>query len=239
MTSSKIKNMRIAGKILDAVFDELRRFVRPGIKKIDVEAKLIKTLDKYGIRSATKGLNEFPNYICISVNDEILFGRPDEKILNEGDLITLDLTINYKGFFVDKAVTFGLDPLRFDQKYIINAGKKCLENAISICKPNITTNLIGNTIYGTASYLKVKVIKDYGGHGIGLKPHNHPFIPNYDNNDNDTKLHKGMTFTIEPIVVYETDLIRSQNGVIYGDKISSHFEETILIIDNGAEVLTR
>jgi len=236
--SLKYDFMKSGGIILKNILLRLSEEVKPGITTKQLEVYLKEMLLEYKVISGTKNLNGFPSFICISVNEELLSGVPSSRVIRKGDIVKLDLTINYKGFYVDKAVTVLVEPNDYKQKYILKCAQLCLDNALRFCKEGISVSELGDVIQTTANFMKVKVVKDYGGHGVGYAPHMEPFIPNYCNNDG-TKLYETYSFTIEPVVVFDSVTTYKKGMTVMGDPISAHVEETVLLTENGYEVLTR
>jgi methionyl aminopeptidase len=243
----KTDSMRQAGAIINSIFNELVANLVPGKTTKELEAETSTLLTKYGAKSGTYGFRGFKNLICTSINEEIDGGVPSSRKLQEGDLLKLDLVISYIGFFVDKAITVGIPPLDFTKKYILTCGNECINSTIAfidsyVKKQTITNYMIGSFVEGFCNSKRLKVIKSFGGHGIGFNMHSDPFIPNFGtkvDHIEESKLYPGSTFTIEPILVYQNTSLQRDGPTMIGDPLSCHFEETLLITETGVEVLTR
>ena len=242
-----VTKFKKAGSILNKIFIDLESIIREGVTTKQIEETLISLLDKHKVSSGTLGLNGFPNFISISVNEEILGGIPSERILREGDLVKLDLTIKYKDIYVDKALTIGIPPLSHEQFYTISAAKRCITNVIKfgtdkfVVDNKLNNYYIGYIIENTIRQLKIKAVRDYGGHGIGKFQHMVPFIPNFSYKSSFIEEHdlkEGDVFTIEPLPCYRDERTEKINEVVIGDPISAHYEDTIIITETGLEKVT-
>jgi methionyl aminopeptidase len=237
--SSKVDGVIKSSKLLERIISELISFSSPGLTKLDIQNYLLELLSELNTRSATKGLNGFCDYLCLSVNEEVLFGRVDNRVLSDGDIVTIDLTIEHEGYFADKAVSFVLGPsVKQEYNYLINAAGFCIESVVKNIKPGMITSDIGDIISSVSKYLGLHVIKEFGGHGVGLAAHTFPFIPNF-RTDEGYVLSSGLTFTVEPILLYGgSEYNVGLDGVVRSKFPSVHVEETILVTDRGLEVIT-
>lgn len=232
--------MKDGGKIINEVFASLKSECVSGVSTGHLNARCKELLRKNKVVSGTKDFHNFPKEICISVNEEILFGVPNyDKIVKDGDIVSFDLTINNGGYYVDKAITFGVGNISSEQNYVINATRSALNNVQRLAKAGLKYSALGCIIERTAQAFMVKPIKQFGGHGIGILPHLKPFIPNFCFKGEDV-LYQGSAFTVEPIFVYyTTNITRSSNNFTWvGDLVSAHFEDTFFITDTGVEVVT-
>lgn len=236
------KSCKLAADTLKYVAEK----IKPGIKTIQLDQVAESFIKKYGAIPSFKGYgsqgNKFPASICVSVNDEIVHGIPGERILKEGDIVSIDIGTNLNGYFGDIAATFGVGDIDNEAARLIKTTKECLLAGI---KQALKGNFIGdisNAIQAHAENNGFSVVREYVGHGVGLKVHEDPQIPNYGKSKTGLKLEKGMVIAIEPMLNqsnYRT--ICSSDGwtVKTADgKLSAHFEHTVAIYEEGNEILT-
>lgn len=241
-TKEEIEIMARAGKILAKILDELKKEVRPGIKTKDLEIKARKLMREYKVEPVFLGYEGYPAAICTSVNDVIVHGIPSEYQLKEGDILSLDLGIKYKGYCADMAVTLPVGKTSEEAQRLIRVTKKALKRAIKKARPGNTVGDIGNTIQRYVEKRGFYVIKELCGHGIGRELHEEPQILNYGKRHTGAKLVPGMVFCIEPMVSMGTEKIKkAPDGFGYATadgSLSAHFEHMIAITKNGRRVLT-
>lgn len=242
-TIEEIEAMREGGRMLATVLKKLETDIKPGISTKDLAIIADKEITKLGGKPAFLDYQGFPDVICISVNEEIVHGIPSKlKILKDGDIVGLDFGVLYKGLITDAAISLIVG--RAKQKghiELIKETKAALYHGIKIVKDEIRTGDIGHAI---ESSLKSKygIVKDLVGHGVGHAVHEDPNIPNYGRAGSGPWLTKNMTIAIEPMVTLGSDrIVIAPDGwtVLTADgSYSAHFEHTILITDNGHEILT-
>ena len=246
-----IQDMHEGGKILSSILDKLIEGVAPGMSTISLDTKAHDAIIALGCKPAFLGLYGFPGTVCISVNDEVVHGVPNTKILRKGDLLSLDIGLIYKGWYLDMAKTI---PVLGEQSFddwaeedpmaarLIQVTEKSLKAAIAICKPGITTGDIGSTIQAVVESAGFGIVKDLAGHGIGKKLHEDPLVENWGKPGNGFRLKEGMTIAIEPIVTEGSTQVRIlKDGFTYATKDgkrAAHFEHTIAITEEGCIVLT-
>ncbi|MDD4896918.1 MAG: type I methionyl aminopeptidase, partial [Atribacterota bacterium] len=216
------------------------------LKTIQLDQMAETFIKKHGGIPSFKGYGpkgqEFPSSICISINDEIVHGIPGDKILKEGDIVSIDIGTNLHGYFGDIAATFGVGEISNVAKNLIKTTKDCLSAGI---KQAIKGNFIGDisyTIQLIAEKNGFSVVREYVGHGVGLKVHEDPQIPNYGKAKTGLKLEKGMVIAIEPMLnqgdyrtICNSDgwTVKTADG-----SLSAHFEHTIVIYEEGNDILT-
>ncbi len=248
-TPEQIKIIREGGKILAKVLDKVAKKVAPGISTHDLDKY---TFDIIKEEEATPAFlnyrpegapKAFPASICISVNNEIVHGIPlKTRILKEGDIVSLDLGIKYKGLFTDHAVTVPVGTISKKDQQLLNDTKKALEIGIMAACGGATVGDIGHAIESFVDK-RYGIVRELAGHGVGVKIHEDPYIPNYGKAGKGQKLIPGMIVAIEPMlnigkagIVSASDdwTIKTTDG-----KRSAHFEHTILITEGEAEILTK
>ncbi|MEK7658724.1 MAG: type I methionyl aminopeptidase [Patescibacteria group bacterium] len=241
-SSEEIKIMREAGRILAAVLKEIEKQVKQGITTLELDRAAEALILKHEAKPGFKGYDNFPFSLCTSVNEEIVHGLPSTRVLKEGDIISLDLGILYKGYYSDMAITVAVGKVSFEAKRLINVAKKSLRLGIKKVRPGNTTGDIGNTIQKFVEGQGFSVIRDLCGHGIGKNLHEEPKIPNFGKRKTGEKLQEGMVICIEPMVAMgDYRLEKAQDGYGYATKdksLTAHFEHTILVTKFGSKVLT-
>jgi methionyl aminopeptidase len=232
----KEETMREAGAKLRSIFSSIIPTLIPGTRLSNVDDDVAGLLKYWRARSALRMLG-FPGNIAISINTEVIQGVPDDRLLAAGDLVSLDMTLYYKGFFVDKAVSLVIEPRHYVKRYLADAAHRCLNTAIAGIRPGIKSGEIGALISAQAGALKVRVSKEFFGHAIGESHHMKPLIPNFD--DKSANLIKqGDFIALEPIVFYNYYVLRHKGFHVEADELSAHAEDTVLVTETGAEVIT-
>lgn len=241
--------MREGGKILAEIIRKISQIVRPGIPTKDLD-KLARELFRfYKVRPAFLNYNGFPASVCVSLNDEVVHGVPSDRILQEGDVLSLDVGIEHKEFFTDSAITIPvLGGLACEQwakdnpksNKLIETTKAALNAGIKQAKVGNRLGKVSNTIQNVAEKEGLGVIREMVGHGIGRQLHEEPQIPNYGRPDDGPVLEEGMVLAIEPMVS-AGDWHLVQDGLAYKTRDGSwaaHFEHTVAITKRGPLVLT-
>ena len=243
-TKEEIILMRESGKRLAVIMRELEKIVRPGISTWEIDKfaeKMI--LEKDGVPTF-KGYSGFPSTICASLNEEIVHGIPSrKKILKNGDIFKIDIGMIYKGWHSDMARTFPVGNVSKEADLIIKTVKKTFYQGISAIKTGKKLNAYSKAAQKFAEKRGFSVVRNLVGHGIGKELHEDPQIPNYfDKKSCNFKLKKGMTFALEPMInagTYETVLADDGWTFKTADNfLSAHWENTVVITNNGVEILT-
>lgn len=245
-TEQEIAIMREAGKILADIIEKIKQQVIPGVMLKDLDKAMEALIFGYGVESAFKDYEGFPAVSCISVNDMVVHGVPNNYILKQGDLVCIDLGIKHKGYFADFAFsTLAGKPNSVDAEKIrlIKTTQKALKLAIAKAKPGNTFGDIGNIVQRFVEYQGFNVVRDLCGHGIGKDLHEDPKICNYGKRNTGETIKQGMVFCIEPMVtIGNWKLNKANDGFGYktaDGSLACHFEHTIAITKNGPEVLTK
>lgn len=238
----EIAIMRQAGRIVATILGVLSEQVRPGMKTKELDIIAARELERLGARSSFKGYRGFPANLCVSVNDEIVHGIPGERVLNEGDVVSLDLGAIFKGFQGDAAVTVGVGEIDSRAEQLMEATEGALKASIGVAYPGVRLGDISAAIQNYAESRGYKVVREYTGHGIGREMHEEPQIPNFGSAGAGPVLREGMTLALEPMVNaggWRTRLGNDHWVVVTADgSLSAHFEHTIAITNDGPEVLT-
>ena len=242
-SQSEIALMREAGKILAKVHEELKDAIRPGMSTLDIDRLGEKIIRGYGCIPSFLNYNGYPASICVSVNDEVVHGIPHkDHILYEGDIVSLDAGVIYKGYHADAARTYGVGKISDEAAKLIEVTKQSFFEGIKMAKDGNHLHDISNAIADYCESFGYGVVRDLVGHGIGKNLHEDPQIPNFHQRRRGIKLQKGMTLAIEPMVnegTYEVAWLDDDWTVVSDDgSLSAHYENTILITDGEPEILT-
>ena len=239
----EIDTMRQAGRIVAEILQKISERVRPGVKTKELDMVAATELEIRRVTSSFKGYHGFPANLCVSVNDEIVHGIPGERVLREGDIVSLDFGVIYEGFQGDAAVTVPVGEISPVARRLIDATKEALEKGIAAAKAGATLGDISAAIQKLAESKNYSVVREYTGHGIGRTMHEDPQIPNYGIAGTGPVLKKGMTLALEPMLNTggaSTRVAKDRWTVLTADSsLSAHFEHTIVINDSVPEVLTR
>ena len=238
----EIAVMRQAGRIVATILGILSKQVRPGMKTKELDIIAGRESERLGAKSSFKGYRGFPANLCVSVNDEIVHGIPGERVLNEGDIVSLDFGAIFNGFQGDAAVTIGVGEISPQARQLLETTKAALKAGIAAAYPGARLGDISAAIQNCAESRGYSVVREYTGHGIGREMHEEPQIPNFGQPGTGPVLKRGMTLALEPMVNigdWHTRLGGNQWTVFTADgSLSAHFEHTIAITDAEPEVLT-
>ncbi|EOA07136.1 Methionine aminopeptidase [Mycoplasma yeatsii 13926] len=243
-TPEQIQKIRTACKVLAQGLDMLKKMIKPGINCLDLDKAFEEFIISKGCKSNFKGYHGFPKTICISINDQLVHGIPQDRILQDGDIVSIDAGCTFEGWHADSAFTM-LCGIAKDKKndILISVTEKSLELAIEQVKPGTRLGTIGHTIQKYVESYGFSLPRDYTGHGIGQSLHEDPFIPNVGVENTGMRLQAGMVICIEPMVQIGTHKTKTaaDNWTVYSadHSMAAHFEHTILVTEDGCEVLTK
>ena len=236
----EIAIMRQCGKILVAILDKLRMEIKQGIKTRCLDISMVEESQKRGVKPSFKNYQGFPANLCVSVNDEVVHGIPGERILKEGDIVSLDAGVTYRGFHTDASITIGVGKICNQAKELIAVTEGSLKAGIAQANCSAYIGDISAAVQGYVESRGLSVVREYTGHGVGKELHEEPQIPNFASGKGPL-LRQGMTLAIEPMVNtgdWRTRLAPNQWTVLTADgSLSAHFEHTIAITDGEAEIL--
>lgn len=239
----EIEIIRDAGRIVAEVLEGLRTFCRSGMTTAELDAFAEKIPAKYGAQSAFKGYRGFPNALCASVNQQVVHGIPGGYVLKEGDIVSLDFGVQYKGYFGDSALTLPVGKIAGETEKLLKTTEECLYRGIEQMVPGKHLSDLSSAIQTHAESNGFSLVKEFGGHGIGRHLHEDPMVLNYVTNGRGIMLRPGLVLAVEPMVNAGTDTVKIlPDGwtVVTGDgKPSAHFEHTIAITEDGPDILTR
>lgn len=242
-TKEEIEIMKKSGRIAASILNTLKSAVEPNITTSDLNLLAEKLILDAGVKASFLNFHGYPASICTSVNDEVVHGIPGDKILSEGDIISIDLGILYQSYHADTALTCGVGKISVGAQKLIDATQKSLEKAIAVVKPGIHLGDIGSAIQSYVEKKGFSVVRSLVGHGVGRELQEEPAVPNYGKKGEGIILKEGMTIAIEPMInagKYQVKTLSDGWTVMTADKaLSAHFEHTIAITSKGAEVLTK
>jgi methionyl aminopeptidase len=243
-TPAEIEAMREGGKILATIFEGLKQQIKPGVSELELDAWVEKEITRRGAIATYKTSEvNFPNVICISTNDQIVHGIPTDYVLQEGDLVGFDLVITYKGMKTDAAFTTVVGKANGVQKHLLNATERSLYAGIDAIKGPVRIGDIGAAVEKVLREAKLGIVRELVGHGVGHEMHEPPEIPNYGRKGSGQLLTPGDTIAIEPMATLAGEKIRVEDDgwtiSTRDGSLAAHFEHTVLITEDGAEILTR
>lgn len=242
-SATEVEYMREAGRILAIVHEELEKFIKPGISTWDIDKKGYDLIKSFGCEPSFLNYNGFPGSICVSIDDEVVHGIPNKKhILREGNIVSLDAGVIYKGYHSDAARTHGVGEISKEAQRLIDVTKQSFFEGIQFAKEGNHLHDISKAIQQYVESNGFSVVRDLVGHGIGKNLHEEPEVPNYKTVGRGPKLVSGMTLAIEPMVnagSYDIWWLEDDWTVVTQDgSLSAHYENTILITEDGPEILS-
>ncbi len=242
-SSREIELMRESCRLLSIVHKEMEEAIRPGMTTMDIDILGEKTIRKLGCIPNFKNYNGYPASICVSVNDEVVHGIPSrERILQEGDIVSLDAGLIYKGYHSDAARTHAVGEISPEAKKLIEITRQSFFEGIKMAKAGNYLHDISNAIDAYVSQFGYGIVRELVGHGIGTKLHEDPQIPNFAQLRRGPKLRAGMTLAIEPMINMgraDVEWLDDDWTVVTEDgSLSAHYENTILITEDEPEILT-
>lgn len=235
--------MREAGKVCGQILRDLKDIIKPGISTLEIDRFVEKTVREHGMTAAEKGYCGYPASVCVSINDEVVHGIPSKKRhLREGDIVSCDLVVEYKGYMADAARTYPVGEVSPEAAHLIETAERAFWNGIAYAKAGYRLQDISHAIQETVEGEGYGVIRDFVGHGIGSEMHEDPQIPNVGKAGKGPRLQPGMTLAIEPMITqgdWEIDVLEDDwTAVTLDGGLAAHYENTIVITDGEPELLT-
>ena len=235
--------MRHASGIVAQLLARVAGLVAPGLKTKDLDAAARAVIQASGAEPAFLGYRGFPATICVSVNDEVVHGIPGERVIQAGDVVSIDAGVKYQGFFSDAAVTVAVGRVPARTQRLIDTTRQALEDAIAMAHPANRLSDISHAVQRTVEREKFGIVRDFVGHGIGRALHEEPPIPNYGAPHTGPRLQAGMVLAIEPMITMgggDVDVLDDGWTAVTRDRsLAAHFEHTVAVTEQGPEVLTR
>lgn len=243
-TAEEIESMRVAGKMLATVLQYVKNHAVKGMSTKDLADLAAKELKRLGGAPSFLGYHGFPDVLCVSVNDEVVHGIPSvNKILENGDIVSIDFGVTYKGMVTDAALTFVIGDVDPKVQKLIDTTERSLMAGIDALKSGIRVGDIASSVQKVLDTGCYGIVRDLVGHGVGHELHEDPNIPNYGHAGSGPVLQAGMTIAIEPMATLGTHKVKQDNDgwtIRTADgSLSAHFEHTILITEKGYEILTQ
>lgn len=242
-TQEDIQKMRQAGRILAVVLNKIIKQIKPRTNLLELESLAEKLIKKYQAEPSFKGHKNYPACLCLSVNEEVVHCPPKQRILQEGDIISIDCGLKYKGVYVDMARTIPVGQISPEAAKLVRTTQEALDLVEKSLKPGMTVGAIGSLIQTHVEKAGFNVVRALVGHGVGYDVHEEPRIPNYGQPGEGPILKEGMCLAIEPMVnAGKSEVEFAPDGwrVTTKDKsLSAHFEDTIILTKTGCEVVTR
>lgn len=242
-SKEEIELLRVPCRVTGELLNKLAGFIKPGISTWEIDNFCAEFIKQHGMTLTFKGYGGFPGNVCVSLNEEIVHGIPDrERILQEGDIVSIDVGATYKGYTSDAARTYPVGKISEEAQRLIDATRDSFFAGIEFAKVGNRLSDISHAVQAKAEKEGFSVIRDFVGHGVGRELHEDPQIPNYGKAGRGPRLVEGMVLAIEPMVAvgtYETEtLLNNWTAVTADGKLSAHYENTVAITENGPEVLT-
>lgn len=242
-SAREIERMRVAGKILASVHEELGKALKPGMSTLDIDRLGEELIRSHGCVPSFKNYNGYPASICVSVNDEIVHGIPSShRIIKEGDIVSLDAGVIYEGYHSDAARTHAVGVVDPAAQKLIDVTRESFFEGIRYAKAGNYLNDISSAIQAYAESFGYGVVRDLVGHGIGSHLHEDPEVPNFARKKKGIRLQAGMTLAVEPMInagTWQVSWMSDGWTVVTKDhSLSAHYENTILITDGEPEILS-
>jgi len=234
--------LKRSGQILSSVMRKVQKNLRPGITTLDIDRLSEELILKENALAAFKGYKGFPATACVSVNEEIVHGIPEPRVILEGDIVSIDLGVNYQGYFSDMAITLPVGKVDETRRKLIEVTKKALDIGIKQARAGNYLSDISHSIQSFVEGCGFSVVRQFVGHGIGTALHEEPEIPNFGEAHLGPLLKSGMVLAIEPMVnIGSWECLIASNGwtaVTKDGLASAHFEHTVAVTDKGPVILT-
>jgi len=238
----EVRAIRRSNQIVAKILEELGSMIRSGVRTRDLDEHAEARTREMGAIPAFKGYRDFPSSLCTSINEEIVHGIPSSRALREGDIISLDFGVLYEGYYGDAAVTFPVGEITPRAKKLIQAAKEAFHKGLDKAKVGNRLSDISHAIQSYVEAQGFSVIRSFVGHGIGLSLHEEPQIPNFGLPGKGPKIKPGMVFALEPMIAmgdWNVEILEDNWTAITRDKsLSAHYEHTVAITEEGAEILS-
>ena len=242
-SADELKRMREAGRLVGEVLTELAAHVAPGATTADLDALAERRIVAAGATPAFKGYHGYPATICASINNEVIHGIPSgRRILNEGDIISIDVGASLDGYFGDSAITVPVGQIAESTAALLRVTEESLYKAIERARPGGRVSDIGHAVQQHVEAFGFSVVREFVGHGIGQKMHEEPQVPNYGEPGRGPRLTEGMVLAIEPMVNAGKPAVKvladGWTAVTRDGSLSAHFEHTVAVTADGPWILT-
>mgnify|MGYP001040449543 CR=1 FL=1 len=241
-SATELEAMRQSGRIAAAVLGELEPLIRPGIRTRDLDLYAEKRTRELGAVPAFKGYRGYPASVCVSVNEEIIHGIPSGRILQEGDIVSLDFGVLYEGFYSDSALTVPVGRASAEALRLIGAAERSFFKGLERLREGARLSDVSAAVQQSVEAEGFSVIRQFVGHGIGRSLHEEPQVPNFGLAGRGPKVRTGMTLAIEPMIAaggHEVEILEDGWTAVTRDRsLAAHFEHTVALTENGPEILS-
>jgi methionyl aminopeptidase len=241
-SATELEAMRLSSRIMAIVLGELEPLIRPGIRTRDLDLYAEKRTRELGAVPAFKGYRGYPASVCVSVNEEIIHGIPSGRILQDGDIVSLDFGVLFEGFYSDSALTAPVGRTPEEALRLIAAAERSFYKGLEQMKEGNRLSDISAAIQQSVESEGFSVIRQFVGHGIGRALHEEPQVPNFGPPGRGPKIRPGMTLAIEPMIAaggYEVEILEDGWTAVTRDRgLAAHYEHTVAMTENGPEVLS-
>jgi methionyl aminopeptidase len=241
-SAKELERMRQAGWIVREAHREVQKAIRPGITTRELDQIADRVIRKHGAVPSFKGYNGFPGSICTSINDELVHGIPGNRVLREGDIISVDIGAQYQGYHGDSAWTYPVGRISEKAQRLLQVTEESLYRGLAQAVPGARIGDISHAIQSFVEAEGFSIVREYVGHGIGRKLHEEPSVPNFGSPGRGPRLKPGMTLAVEPMVNEGSRFVRTLADnwtvVTVDGSLCAHFEHTIAITEEGHEILT-
>ncbi|GAP61889.1 MAG: type I methionyl aminopeptidase [Ardenticatenia bacterium] len=238
----EIAIMREAGRLVAQAHEIVRELLKPGITTREIDEKVEAFIRSQNAEPSFKGYHGYPASTCISINEELVHGIPGERRIEEGDIVSVDIGVYYKGYHGDSAWTYAVGPISPVAQRLLEVTERSLYAGIEQARPGNRLSDIGHAVQKVVEAAGFSVVREYVGHGIGREMHEDPQVPNYGEPGRGPRLRPGMTLAIEPMVCvgdWRTRVLSDKWTVVSADgSLTAHFEHTVAITEDGPEILT-
>ncbi|MET3699913.1 methionine aminopeptidase type I [Bacillus oleivorans] len=242
-TPHEIEIMREAGRIVALTLQETKQYIQPGVTTKELDTIADSFIRKLGAIPSFKGYNGFRGSICVSVNEELVHGIPGNRVLNDGDIISIDVGAKYNGYHADSAWTYPVGQISEETHRLLEVTEESLYKGLNEAKPGVRLSNISHAIQTYVETCGFYIVREYVGHGIGQELHEDPQVPHFGPPDIGPKLKPGMVFCVEPMVNAGSRHVKTLSDdwtvVTVDGKMCAHFEHAIAITDSGFEILTK
>ena len=241
-SAAELEYMREAGRIVAETHRLLKQAIKPGVTTAELDKLAEEYIRSQGAVPSFKGYNQFPASICASVNDELVHGIPGPRVLNEGDIISIDIGAQFQGYHGDSAWTYPVGEIAEEHRRLLEVTEASLMEGLKHVKAGVRLYTVSHAIQRVIEEAGMSVVRGYVGHGIGTRLHEEPQIPNYGIPGRGPRLKPGMTLAIEPMVILGERYVRTLEDnwtvVTVDGTWCAHFEHTVAVTEDGCEILT-
>ena len=239
----EIETMRRSNRIVAEILEEIKSVAKPGVTTRELNERAEELLAQRKARSAFKGYNGYPAVLCTSVNEEVVHGIPSDRVLREGDILSLDFGAIYEDYYGDAAITLAIGRISAEAERLMRVTEEALYLAIDRARPENRLQDISAAIQGHVESHGFSVVRDFVGHGIGQHLHEKPQVPNFGEAGRGVRLKPGMTLAIEPMINaggHEVMVLQDGWTAVTKDRsLSAHFEHSVAVTENGPYILSK